>query len=333
MKIQQNPWSQISRPTAQNTVSAIRVAESGRWNYFWALDSRGDCMLLLRHESPIASVEKVPQMRGIEIIHDLGADKKSPAVVIRLTEPSAKDIFFELCSDIVRNGEACATEGECLAMTIRRAWRWHQLLRGGGNRKLSHEEQLGLFGELWVIQEILLKLVTPNQAIAAWAGPLGAAKDFDLTACDIETKTVLTSHATSVSISSEYQLEAAGGVPVFLHVLKVNATSDLDKGRSLDEQVSLLRSLLSEHTAEVAKLDGLLMAAGYDQPGEYSEDRWVPHGTLVARVSTGFPCLTPANLPLGVRSVKYAVNLSALEPFVVAPEDFHRVIRDAFAHS
>ena len=67
-----------------------------------------------------------------------------------------------------------------MAVTVSRAWRWHHLLKGGRDGRLSPDEQKGLIGELLVFEAILLEKLSPANAINCWTGPLGAPKDFEI---------------------------------------------------------------------------------------------------------------------------------------------------------
>ena len=71
-----------------------------------------------------------------------------------------------------------------------RTWRWHHLLRGGGSTLCYRlEEQKGLLGELLVLERPFCCLTSgASTAVAAWRGPLGSPKDFEIGRVAIEVK-------------------------------------------------------------------------------------------------------------------------------------------------
>ena len=95
------------------------------------------------------------------------------AATLECTESQLVDAFLVLVVDIARRLASAA--GEITWPTIL-AWveEWQMLL--ARRAVLTAEQQLGLWGELWVIS----KAVNPDPLVAAWRGPEGEAVDFFL---------------------------------------------------------------------------------------------------------------------------------------------------------
>src|SRR4051812_2946033 len=150
----EDPWLQLAVPDARNAVSAIRISETARWNFYWGRDSESRCLLILRHHC--RAVPRLPKLKGIDILAEEGEGETMCSLALRLLDSAQRDIFYRLCVDIVETASPGKSEQEALALTVARTWRWHYLLRGGSSGLLTAQEQLGLIGELRVLDTYLL---------------------------------------------------------------------------------------------------------------------------------------------------------------------------------
>ena len=66
--------------------------------------------------------------------------------------------------------------------------RWRTFLSGRKSRKLSDEEVRGLFGELWILRQVLAFTRDPSETVSAWCGPDKVHQDFIFRDIAIETK-------------------------------------------------------------------------------------------------------------------------------------------------
>lgn len=317
-----DPWRNLSPDGSLSGPNARRVSAELPWDYFWARDGDGRYLLVLRHAAPVLAVSELPHLRGIEVLpRPVSADR--PALVFRLLDSQQRDIFRQLCEDIVAAGAHAASEMEAVRASVRRTWRWHHLLRGGTDRRLSPEEQKGLIGELHVLRTILLARLSARDALTAWVGPLGAAKDFEIGTLCIEAKARRGTSNPHVMISSELQLDPGGCSSLYLHVTDVaREPAGAENGRTLHEHVAEVIAAIGGPDAPASdRLEQLLLAAGYRPDDDYSDCRWSIGETRIFTVGEEFPRITASELVQGVTEVRYSVALSACEPFVVDPEE------------
>jgi hypothetical protein len=167
-----DPWKELVPSHSADTVSAKRVHADLTWDFFWAIDFHGKRLLVLRHNPESSAGVVPPKLRGMEISLLPPREGHPATLTFQLVDAAQRDIFEKLCSDIVSATAQAATEKEAVATAIARTWRWHYLLRGGSDRRLSPEEQKGLIGELLFIERHLLPIFAPNVALSAWNGPL-----------------------------------------------------------------------------------------------------------------------------------------------------------------
>ena len=209
------------------------------------------------------------------------------------------------------------SEPEAVERFLLRTWRWHRLLRGGGDGRLSQEEQKGLIGELYVLERHLLPVIGPADAVRTWTGPLGAHKDFQAGWIGIEAKT-RSPHVPTIRISSAEQLDIAGTTRLFLHVTELSeAPSDSSSVTITDVATRLRDAVAGRDMSAAIQFEERLNATGFDWNDDYSDSPWLIGDASLFEVLEGFPRITPPMFLPGVEDVQYAIALSRCESFRV----------------
>lgn len=317
----EDPWRDLTPSPKADLLSARRVDAGGPYGFFWAKGADRRCLLLLQHRTQFLEGKRLPKLNGVELTLT-PADASGVAILaLRLQDSSQRELFQRLCLDIMAAANAASSEEDAVAATLSRIWRWHHLLRGGGDSRLTPEEQKGLLGELSLLRR-LLGILAPLDAVQAWRGPLGAPKDFEVGRVSIEAKARRGAAAPYVAVSSEHQLDASGVELLLLFVQEVDHVPNDDAdGKSLTEvAASLQQSLSSADPGACAIFESLLSSAGFRWEDDYSDSRWLCGRELLFKVGAGFPSITPASFGAGVLDVRYSVSLPACEPFLVATE-------------
>src|SRR5450830_170430 len=315
----EDPWRDISPPSAAESVNAKRVDADLPWGFFWARDVDRRCLLLLSHAPESSPRGHLPKMKGIEVVAKPADKQHEGLLVFKLSDSAQRDIFYRLCKDIVASTSRASTEKAAVEIALARTWRWHHLLKGGSDGRLSTEEQKGLIGELLVLERHLLPNLDAADALTAWRGPLHAPKDFEIGRLCIEAKARRGAAQPYVAISSEYQLDSAGVDALFLHVVELDqAASDAEAGFSVATIAHRVGDqICSEERGALDAFETLLAAAGFRWEDDYSKSLWVEGASHVYRVSDDFPRLTAKDVPSGVGEVKYSLSLQECEPFQV----------------
>lgn len=313
-----DPWCDIHLPTAGQTLSARRASTDHPFDFFWARDIEGHYLLVMEYDHEITRKEKLPKLSGIEFIEpEISSGKKRLILLLRRREN--REIFQRLCQDLLNATKSCGDEAAALQTTLRRAWRWHQLLRGGMDGRLGPEEQKGLIGELTFLAEILLTNYAPADALEFWYGPSGAPKDFSIGTCSIEVKARRGSAKPYVSIASEHQLDDEGVDNLFLYVIDLGpVTAGEQSSFNLNEIVSSVRAIIEEvDPGSVDKFDTRLLEAGYIDEDDYSDRSWIKIGVRGFHVAGAFPRITSGGKPLGVIDIAYKVDLTQCNQYEV----------------
>ena len=312
-----DPWKGLAPPEQVSMVSGRRVDPKLQWNLYWAVDADGSCLLILQHARESRPGNKMPNLRGLEIEARLPQSGKHGLLVIRLKESQQREIFHRLCLDIVEATHSARSEDEAIERFLARTWRWHRLLRGGRDRRLSDEEQKGLIGELRLMHQHLLPSIGIEASVKSWTGPLDAPKDFEIGRICIEAKARRGAAIPSVAISTEHQLDTAGLDALFLHVTEVTGTSEDDpEGITVTNVARHVLDEIQIQDPSVVELFGeRLMAAGFDWADDYNDKKWLIGPEQVFEVVEGFPRITPRMYPTGATNVRYSISLQDCEPF------------------
>jgi len=324
-----DPWKDITPPNAANAFNAKRIDADVQWGFFWAKGIDGKCLFVIQHTAASTPSARLPRLQGIEISDREWIDENSRILIFTLEDAAQRELFHQLCLDIVSFASGAGTEREAVLLAIARTWRWHHLLRGGGDRRLSPEEQKGLIGELLVIERHLLPNLNCINAVEAWHGPLGSPKDFEIGHTCIEVKARRGAATPYVAISSECQLDGSGIHELFLYVV------DLDRAPDGSENSFSLANVATRIQQAIVVLDsgvletfeGLLTAAGFRWADDYSDMLWVEGKNRVYRVSDGFPRITADQLASGVGDVRYSISLVSCHSHLVDAMQLERAVR------
>lgn len=310
--MQADPWAEIGK--AGGSFTLRRVDASHPADFFWGRDGEGRCALVLVIAADAKVEEARPALNGISIIEAPDQDGKN-AFVLVLKRDEDRELFKHLCDDIVSACRDKVGDHAFLTSTIRRAWKWHSLLRGGVKQRLGPEEQQGLIGELLFLERLAAEM-TPKAALEAWRGPLDEPKDFAFASRAVEVKARHMSK-DAVKISSENQLQVIDGQLLFLAVFGLApATADTPDAACLDSLVERVRTAMTAIDPSADEgLDARLLSAGYASDQDYTDTWWVPMATSVYSVRDEFPRLETKLLPVGVSSVTYWLALDRCAAF------------------
>lgn len=324
-----DPWKDIAPPSGLDAVRAKRVDPGIPWNFFWGRAVDRKCLFVLAHSPEAVVPGRLPKLKGIEVTDVERAAGADRLLIFKLTDDAHRDIFERLCRDIVAGAARAQSEREAVALTIARTWRWHHLLRGGGDGRLSLEEQKGLAGELMVIERHLLTCLSPRDALDSWRGPLGSPKDFEIGRLCIEVKARRGAATPHIAISSADQLDTSGVDELFLSVVELDpAPSGASQSFTVTDVARSVRDRLVQADASLEQpLERLLLAVGFDWLDDYQDSRMIEGTRRLFRVTDGFPRISSSSLPSGISNVNYSIALQDCVPFAIDPESLIATIR------
>lgn len=156
---------------------------------------------------------------GVEI-QVLPAIDHSELVII-LLENDLTDIFSYFIEDIINELRYVNDQNIALLKISSKVNYWKRLFSKIAGDVLTPQQQRGLYGELFFLNELLNIGADKSFIINGWHGPLGANQDFCYNGLAVEVKTSK-SNKPSIKISNEYQLDSAGLNELYVQFYKLN---------------------------------------------------------------------------------------------------------------
>lgn len=254
---------------------------------------------------------QLPQGGGVLVSRaDIGIDGAN-RVWIALCRQSAGnlDLFAMMAYDVVSTLEKLrdADDNKLFQVFLTRIAAWQDFMRRSGDGVLGPEAEVGLFGELELLRDLISGGLHATLAVEAWQGPLDGIHDFVLGTGAIEVKSTLAPSGFPAMIGSLEQLDDSRIRPLFLAGIRLALNVS---GKTLADQVCELRDLMREESAAQGIFDSRLLHAGFlDAGADRYTRRFSRIGKKIMKVSGDFPRLTPANVAIEIRRARYEIDL------------------------
>lgn len=182
---------------------------------------------------------------------------------------------------------------------------------------LGPSEQIGLFGELWVLSNVLFPTVG-SQICHLWSGPDGERHDFVGEGVHVEVKTTTRSEPKH-EISRLDQLRAPAGKRLLL--VSILLERSLGGEETLADRVDEVRERLGNEGHAIDVFDAQLAKLGWHEGLRQTGSllRFTFRDVHVFEVCGQFPRLPDDYVPPpGVSGVKYFIDVGALPSLSVA---------------
>ncbi len=285
----------------------------------------GPCRFLAgRHfpgnqEALIAGFEKarrpqqsqLPEGRGFTARIEEFPDTLASSICIavcRLPAGSA-ELFSLMAEDLILSADSVHDlDGSgALASFLSRIRAWQDFMKKEQTPKLSGQAETGLYGELVMLRQLILAGFPPSASVKAWLGPEDSIHDFRVGMGAIEVKTSLAAGAFPAHIGSLEQLDITQVSHIYLGAIRLLLD---DSGETLTDLVNLVRSDMGRDPQILSLLNLKLLKAGYLDAvaGSYLR-RFSALETRMLEICSDFPALTRGNVPQGVMSAQYQLDL------------------------
>ena len=183
---------------------------------------------------------------------------------------------------------------------------------------LGIERQLGLLGELLVLEKFLLK--RGGSALDAWLGPMGEPHDFRFNSREYEVKTTISAHRIH-TINGLEQLVPSAGCSLFI-VSVMLGPPGAGHGFSLTEKVNQLYTGFAHKGQLGERFSAALASCGFrnEDKAHYERRFSMRHPIAIVSVDGNFPAITGSTIQdaLGelaprVESLRYDVSIEGME--------------------
>lgn len=200
---------------------------------------------------------------------------------------------------------------------------WQEFMKRDRADVLSAEEEIGLFGELFVLRDMLRSGVHATEAVESWVGPEDGLQDFIPGTGAIEVKTTIAPVGFLADITSLEQLDFSFRCPIHVAAVRLKPTTD---GQTLPDVRDELMERMREEMGAANMFEGRLLSAGYVDANRDQYSRRFSMTELGYRlVEEASPRLTRANVHPSVQRARYTLDLDALR---IVATSFHEIAED-----
>ncbi len=237
------------------------------------------------------------------------------ALIFKLIREEHEEVYIRLCYDLIESSRGQIDTQQGVEYVLNRYAHWFKLLELQRSGLLSESERRGLLGEIFFLQQLILKGNSPLSAVNSWIGPEGADQDFvdetgwhEIKATGIGSKTV--------SISSLEQLDAV--LPGELVMFLIDKTApNAASAFTLSSKVTELREMVQSNTQALNLVNQKLLQYGYMDMPDYEKQWYRLGGTFRYRVDEQFPRLIKSNIRSQIAAVSYQLSIQAIEDWKI----------------
>lgn len=275
---------------------------------------------------PKEKMKTFPKWRGLTVkeeFHQKIGPLKEKKMLVLYQEPDQSIEIFDNVMQSIYDNIIHNLEEDLFSTLYTVLDQWKNFFMRKRDGKLTIEEQMGLYGELYFFRAWLYKFPdAPPTIIDYWKGPLMNRIDYVAAKTGVEIKTICPKIREDIRISSERQLELTPIIKnLYLYVLRVEV-SDTEGESLFDILTDIINILTTRAPSTIVSLDNLLLELRIIKE-DYTENKFSVLEDLAYKVDGDFPKLTPNMLPKGVSYVSYSVDLSHCEEFKVDSQDVY----------
>jgi hypothetical protein len=236
--------------------------------------------------------------------------------VLSKQEDQDLTVFNTICSDLLLFARRHHhLSGEIYFNTIKNRLNvWIDFLKNSDGKYLSLRNQIGVIGELVLLDK--LKKYSPSEIvwINSWKGPEKHSKDFVTKNIAFEVKSML-SDDVAVQISNIDQLDTTNVETLILSVFQF--FEDFENGKTINHFVDSIISNISCNKTLHIFLTKLGLSGYYFHHQKHYSLKFSLKSELSFSVIADFPRLIKNNMATEITSVKYKLDLASLSNFKV----------------
>tara|TARA_B100000989_G_C19531882_1_gene470514 strand:+ start:4780 stop:5760 length:981 start_codon:yes stop_codon:yes gene_type:complete len=305
-----DPWESVNDSNYPESAVAFYAKDER----FWAA-KKDQNQLVFFIQIPIkVSTEIIESLSGtlVEIVNYDTYNSNTSRLVITLEEIELKDKFIIMTKALAFNLSS-QSDDSIFQSAKKELGEWSNFLKP--NRKgLTREEQIGLWGELYVFTEFMIALHPLTDAIKYWIGPDQKKQDFTLNDLAIETKTTMSGDSARIQISSLEQLDKITS-RLFLSHIFINSSDD---GKSIQDYFDELDNLMSGDLESQIKFTKKISRFRNRATEKQLNEKFYFLELRIYEVTENFPKITRLEVDSNaILNVKYSLDAQQLRNFYV----------------
>jgi len=309
-----NPWIYIDSPDKMMGTSYSRLK--------WGKDFEGKCLLIYElQDDGSYIVEDLPKFTYLEM-DVIEQQQLNNLFIIRLLDIENVGLFYRLCQNIIEVFQIYnpVNDSDSITRIKNTTLRWHDFMSMKSEKKLSTRIQMGIIGELLVLDQYLLKSgLTYLESIRSWDLPTPSPKDFRINKFAIEAKT-RSDGKTFIQISSADQLDSYNLDHLFLCVtdLEKASSSSVKEAFSLSDIANEIKHKIMDQDYEAFnEYENRLNQKGFSFYEDYDKKYWIKASTKIYKIDGSFPSIIRSDISNALSKISYNIDLNECEDYIV----------------
>jgi|GEM_PF-6412860 len=186
-----------------------------------------------------------------------------------------------------------------------------------GRQTFGPEKQAGLYGELYLLENLLKKFPGKETDIVdGWKGPLSSYHDFQFKKGSVEVKTTRGKNPIQVIIGNEKQLSHTGHPALWLNAYSL---VEVDSGDTLPKIIHRIESKIKPKKPALRRFVQLLSMYIPRDEFDTLERGFNVDKVYWFKISDGFPAIT--QIPKGIGSISYGLLVNEIKTKYVSNQD------------
>lgn len=253
------------------------------------------------------------ETKGIKVSIDYEESYQDKAILcIHLKNTSFIETYLKLLEKIISAIYEIENQEYSIHKLSTEITNWRKCFEDENYEGLTKEEQIGLYGELSVINEIYSKNVSPENILRYWFGPDRGLHDFKFPNFFLEVKTY-SKKQNKIKISNIDQLNYKSYSNLHLGCVEIQID---DSGISLVELISSLQEKIFKEASLYDKFTEKLNAYGYfDLHKENYNNKFLMNGINFFKVEKNFPSILKEDVLEGIIDISYSIELNSCTEF------------------
>ena len=326
-------WLEETWPagSGQESGTDLLLYGESEYGFFLSVDmmSHARALLIVISDDSVKVPNHLPQAKGFAM-NTVSIPLPPPfdgykSLRLALTENEYSDVFYALAGDVITASSTRKDIQSVIIEAINRVEQWKNLmdkLRAGG---LSRENQIGLYGELWFLNNFTRPAWGTAAAIESWFGPEAENQDMQRGSCGIEVKSTARVDPVTLPVSNVKQLDDTTFEDLILYQL------GMDRGHGGNDKLPAI----VDELRQAARAEGVgnllelrLLDYGYlnSDREKYTDTSYTVTKQTGFRITDKFPRLIAQDIPNGVQNVRYEVTTAACQDSIIHDNDLRELL-------
>jgi hypothetical protein len=294
----EDPWENIKQPNYPK----VNLLFFDDERFYVSLNERNQKLLVI--QVPIIVKEELPSDLKSVDIEIVKFDNNKTRLLCILKEEALVENFTLVVKDVAYRCKDYSDK-DLIKKAIKRICDWTELLKASRNG-IGKSKQIGLWGELFILNEYVSEIHPIKDAVNFWIGPDDKKHDFTFNKLALEIKTKMSGSRATIKITSIDQLKKVTERLYLIQVV-INKGNQSDSFSLKDLHDRIMVSINNDHETKAHFLNKI-QKLYFGATEKEQDEKFKPLDFSVYEIDEKFPLIQPDTLPNSVISLEYEID-------------------------